>query len=160
MVQPELGTFEIMLIIIGFTAIHTVLGNIVEPQMFGRELGLSPLVVFLSLAFWGWVWGPVGMLLSVPLTMIVKLLLERTNDLRWVAVLLGPTPSPQAPHRAHRVVARLLRQRSRPSSGAYPRLRTPTGRHSWTRTKEPRVEPPPSPEPVESPDEPVGSTGE
>ena len=54
----------------------------------GRRLGLSTLVVFLSLVFWGWVWGPVGMLLSVPLTMIVKILLENSDDLQWVAVML------------------------------------------------------------------------
>ena len=54
-----------------------------------RRLGLSPLVVLLSLVFWGWMWGPIGMLLSVPLTVIVKILLEHSDDLRWIAVLLG-----------------------------------------------------------------------
>jgi hypothetical protein len=54
----------------------------------GRRLGLSTLVVVLSLVFWGWTWGPVGALLSVPLTMVVKIFLENTQDLRWVAVLL------------------------------------------------------------------------
>ena len=53
-------------------------------------MGLSPLVVFLSLVFWGFILGPVGMFLSVPLTMIVKILLEGTEDLRWIAVVLGP----------------------------------------------------------------------
>ena len=54
----------------------------------GHHLGLSPLIVFLSLLFWGWMWGYIGMLLSVPLTMIIKILLENTDDLRWVAVML------------------------------------------------------------------------
>ena len=54
----------------------------------GRRLGLSTLVVMLSLLFWAWTWGPVGALLSVPLTMVVKIFLENTRDLRWVAVLL------------------------------------------------------------------------
>ena len=63
----------------------------------GRRLGLSTLVVFLSLVFWGWVWGPVGMLLSVPLTVIVKIALENTKDFRWVAIMLGANPTRSTP---------------------------------------------------------------
>jgi predicted PurR-regulated permease PerM len=55
-------------------------------------LGLSTLVVILSLIFWGWVWGPVGALLAVPLTMVVKIMLENTSDLRWVSILLDKAP--------------------------------------------------------------------
>ncbi len=75
-------------------AVNVGLGNIVEPYFMGKKLGLSTLVVFLSLMFWGWVWGAVGMLLSVPLTMVVKILLENTPDLHWVAVLMGGKPAP------------------------------------------------------------------
>jgi AI-2 transport protein TqsA len=59
----------------------------------GRELGMSTLVVFLCLVFWGWVWGPVGMLLSVPLTMVARIMLEASDEGRPIAVLLGRTPA-------------------------------------------------------------------
>lgn len=72
----------------GYVLVNTVFGNIIEPSLMGRRLGLSPLVVVLSLLFWNFVWGPLGALLSVPLTMILKIWLENTQDLRWVAVLL------------------------------------------------------------------------
>ena len=78
---------------IGYLAINIVFGNFVEPMMLGRRLGLSTLVIFLSLVFWGWVWGPVGMLLSVPLTMMLKIALENTEDFRWVAVMLDKNPA-------------------------------------------------------------------
>jgi AI-2 transport protein TqsA len=72
----------------GYLAVNITIGNLIEPNVMGRRLGLSPLVVVLSLVFWGWVLGPVGMFLSVPLTVIVKIMLENTEDFRWVAVLL------------------------------------------------------------------------
>jgi predicted PurR-regulated permease PerM len=84
---------------LGYVVVNTVFGNLIEPNLMGRRLGLSPLVVILSLLFWGWTWGPMGALLSVPLTMIVKIWLENTQDLRWVAVLLDRTV-PAAPRTA------------------------------------------------------------
>ncbi len=80
----------VALVLAGFVAANMVFGNVVEPKMMGKGLGLSTLVVFLSLVFWGWVLGPVGMLLSGPLTMAVKIALESDARTRWFAVLLGP----------------------------------------------------------------------
>ena len=80
------------LVAVGYGVINTVFGNIIEPNLMGRRLGLSTLVVVLSLLFWAWVWGPVGALLAVPLTMVVKIMLENTEDLRWVAILLDKSP--------------------------------------------------------------------
>jgi predicted PurR-regulated permease PerM len=72
-----------------FAVVNIVIGSVLEPRFMGRGLGLSTLVVFLSLVFWGWVLGPVGMFLSVPLTMTVKIALSARESTRWIAVLLG-----------------------------------------------------------------------
>jgi AI-2 transport protein TqsA len=77
---------------LGYVTVNTLFGNIIEPNLMGRRLGLSTLVVILSLLFWGWAWGPLGALLSVPLTVIVKIWLENTPDLRWIAILLDKSP--------------------------------------------------------------------
>ena len=74
---------------IGFAGINVAFGNIIEPRLMGYGVGISPLVVFIGLVFWGFVFGPVGMLLSVPLTMTLKLALESDERTRWVAILLG-----------------------------------------------------------------------
>ncbi|SFP04778.1 AI-2E family transporter [Hydrogenimonas thermophila] len=72
-----------------FIVINVVIGNILEPKIMGKGLEISELVVFLSLVFWGWVFGKVGMLLAVPLTMVVKFALETSDSTRWIAVLLS-----------------------------------------------------------------------
>lgn len=73
----------------GYLVVNSLVGNIIEPKFLGDRLGLSTLVVFISLVFWGWVLGAVGMFLSVPLTMVVKLALEASDETRWIAVMLG-----------------------------------------------------------------------
>ena len=85
----QIGVGRGLLVAFGYLVVNMVIGNLIEPHLMGRRLGLSTLVVVLSLVFWGWVWGPIGMLLSVPLTMVVKIMLENTEEFRWVAVLLG-----------------------------------------------------------------------
>ena len=75
--------------LVGFLAINVIFGNIVEPRLMGYGVGISPLVVFVGLIFWGWVFGPVGMLLSVPLTMALKLGLESDERTRWIAIFIG-----------------------------------------------------------------------
>ncbi len=85
----QLGVLHTLLTAAGYLAINTVVGNLIEPRLLGGRLGLSTLVVFISLVFWGWVLGPVGMLLSVPLTMILKIALGSNEETRWLAVMLG-----------------------------------------------------------------------
>jgi len=85
----QYGWERALIIAAAFIAINMVMGNAVEPRMMGKRLGLSALVVFLSLVFWGYVWGPVGMVLCVPLTMLVKILLQNSDELRWIAVMMG-----------------------------------------------------------------------
>ncbi len=85
----QLGSGIAILVALGYLAVNFVIGNLAEPHWMGRRFGLSTLVVFLSLGFWGWVWGPVGALLAVPLTMTLKIMLEHIEGLGWIAVLLG-----------------------------------------------------------------------
>lgn len=86
----QLGPVDAAIVAAGYAAINIILGNVIEPRLMGKGMGLSPLVVFLSLVFWGWVLGPVGMLLSVPLTVLFKIAMDGSDETRWLSILLGP----------------------------------------------------------------------
>lgn len=86
------GPGTALLVGLGYLLVNLVLGSFLEPHLMGRRLGISTLVVFLSLVFWGWMWGPLGMLLSVPLTMILRIALENTEDFRWLAQMIAARP--------------------------------------------------------------------
>ncbi len=90
----QLGVGPALLVAAGYLLIELIMGNVIEPRYMGRGLGLSTLIVFLSLVFWGWMLGPVGMLLSVPLTITAKIALEANPGTEWLAHLLGPADEP------------------------------------------------------------------
>ncbi len=85
----QLGGVTALLVALGYVVINVVIGSILEPKFLGKGLGLSTLIVFVSLVFWGWVLGPVGMLLSVPLTVTVKLAIDSHEKSHWLGELLG-----------------------------------------------------------------------
>jgi predicted PurR-regulated permease PerM len=89
----QLGVESAMLVAAGYLTVGFIFGNVVEPRLMGRKLGLSTLVVFLSLMFWGSLLGPIGVILCVPLTMSLKFAFESSKGAQWIAVLLGSEKS-------------------------------------------------------------------
>ena len=76
-------------LIISYVVVNISISNIIEPKLMGKELGLSPMVIFFSLIFWGWILGIVGMFLAVPITMTLKIAFESTQNTKWVGILLS-----------------------------------------------------------------------
>ncbi|MEZ6063020.1 MAG: AI-2E family transporter [Planctomycetaceae bacterium] len=101
----ELGTMPAIAALIGYLLVNTAVGNFLEPRLMGRGLGLSVLVVFCSMVFWGWVLGPVGMLLSVPLTMTARIALEGFDDTKWIGTLMGNAGTVKVSGKQPRVVS-------------------------------------------------------
>lgn len=78
-------------------AVQFIIGNVVEPEVMGEQLDLSPMLVLLALIFWGWLWGPWGMVLAVPITATIRIVCENIGPLRPFAVLMSDSTEPQAP---------------------------------------------------------------
>lgn len=84
------GYTTALLVTIGYVVINVGVSNGIEPRIMGRQLGLRFVWIFVSLIFWGWILGPVGMLLAVPLTMTIRIITESHPDTRWIADILMP----------------------------------------------------------------------
>jgi predicted PurR-regulated permease PerM len=87
LVQHGPGTA--IFVAIGYGGINFCLDTFVQPTMLGNRFGISPLVVILSVIFWGWLWGPLGMFLAVPLTMVLKVLLDNSAEFQWISVAMA-----------------------------------------------------------------------
>jgi predicted PurR-regulated permease PerM len=92
LVQTDIQTT--LLVALGYLVVNTAIGSILEPRFMGKGLGISTLAVFLSLLFWGFVFGTVGVFLSVPLTMVLIIALDASPRTRPIAILLGPDQTP------------------------------------------------------------------
>lgn len=84
-----------LFILIFMTSVNMILGNILEPRIEGKNLGLSPVVILISLSGWGYIWGFTGMLIAVPLTVIIKIVCENIEYLKSFAIILGNDPRAQ-----------------------------------------------------------------
>ena len=87
---PEWG--KIIYVVILLISVNFVLGNIIEPRIEGRHLGLSPFAILISLSIWGWIWGFIGMILAVPMTVIIKIVCQNIPELRRIAIFLSNNP--------------------------------------------------------------------
>jgi len=76
-----------------FAAVELLASQVVEPQLYGHSTGLSPLSVVVAAIFWSWIWGPVGLLLSTPLTLCLVVAGRHLSGLNFLDVLLGDTPA-------------------------------------------------------------------
>lgn len=91
----QLGPVATLWTAVSFFAVNNLVGNVLEPRFMGKMLGLSTFVVFMSLIFWGYIFGSVGMFLSVPLTMTIKIALDTNEKTRWLGIMLGPEIEPE-----------------------------------------------------------------
>lgn len=92
---------DVVIVTLGYIGINCGIGNGIEPLFLGKQFGIATSVILLSVIFWGWVWGPCGMLLAVPITVLLKLALEHSHDLWWVAAILDGDRSKTEPPPHH-----------------------------------------------------------
>ena len=85
----QFGPLVAVVLLVLMLTVQTIMGSIVEPKVLGRELNLSPILVLIALAFWGWVWGFVGMFLSIPITATIKIIMDHVEETRVVARLMS-----------------------------------------------------------------------
>lgn len=85
----QFGVAKALMVVIGFTVINFLIDNVIKPRYFGGSLDISPAVVVLSLVFWGWLLGPVGALLAVPLSISARFLVESHEESRWIGHLMS-----------------------------------------------------------------------
>ncbi len=85
-----------LFVLIFMTSVNMVLGNILEPRIEGKNLGVSPFIILISLSLWGYIWGFTGMLIAVPLMVIIKIVCENIDYLKGLAILIGNDPRQQA----------------------------------------------------------------
>lgn len=89
----------------GYLGINFAIGNGIEPLFLGKQFGIATSMVLVSVIVWGWVWGPIGMLLAVPFTMFLKLAMENSLDLQWVAAIIDDAPQPEDQLKEHQPTA-------------------------------------------------------
>lgn len=89
LIAKDGGPTDALVVAGGYGLINMFLDNFVQPMLLGRRFGLSILVVILCVLFWGWLWGLIGIVLAVPLTMILKVVLDNSDEFRWIAVAIG-----------------------------------------------------------------------
>ncbi|HKT29399.1 AI-2E family transporter [Dyella sp.] len=117
--------WSLMLLTIGlFAAVEIIVSQLVEPQLYGHATGLSPLAVVVAAIFWSWLWGPMGLVLSTPLTLCLVVAGRHVRSLTLLEILLGDTPALTMPQRfyqralsgdSHEIIAagrEFLRQKS------------------------------------------------
>ena len=98
----EMGPWPALLVAVTYLVVNVGFANILEPRVMGEGLGMSPVTILVSLLLWGWVFGPTGVLLAVPIGIALRSSLERSEETRWIAILLGlrrlepPRPQPSA----------------------------------------------------------------
>ena len=79
----------IVTVLLLLTAIQFILGSILDPQVIGVSVNLSPLVILFSLIFWGWMWGVIGMFLAIPISVVLKIVFENVDELHFLSVLMS-----------------------------------------------------------------------